>query len=197
MKNRPPNDGFANTLQAARQADASALTRLWNDNAGEVLGFLLARGTPEPYEVLNDVFLGAFDGIERFEGGASEFRSWLFQIARYKRVDALRRAGRDRSRPWERTSESLIGGDVEQEAVDALEDYELWAVLKVLTPEQRDVVVLRFVFDLSLAQTAAAVERPVGAVKALQHRALARLRKQENRGSPYLIPGPESMTWLI
>jgi RNA polymerase sigma-70 factor (ECF subfamily) len=72
----------------------------------------------------------------------------------------------------------VAGGDCEDEAVHALTLGRLAAQLSLLTVEQRDVLLLRFVCDLSLEEIAAAQGRSVGSVKALQHRAIETVRRR-------------------
>ncbi len=176
----PPGcSDFAALVTAAQAGDHSACATLYTQTAGELLGFLRARGTPEPEEVVNDVFVAAFSGLAGFAGDEHGFRAWIFQIARHKRVDALRRLGRSPdTAPLGKHGESSVGGDVEAEAIGLLADHALRALLEPLTPDQRDVLLLRVVADLSLAQTAAVLNKRVGAVKAMQHRALEQLRRR-------------------
>ncbi len=127
----------------------------------------------------NDVFVAAFSQLDRFQGDEPGFRAWIFQIARHKRVDALRKLGRTANTVvQDDPGGSDRQGNAEDEAISRLEDRELRAVLQQLTADQRDVLLLRIIGDLSLEQTASALEKPVSAVKALQHRALAQLRKK-------------------
>ena len=170
------NASFAQRLAAARRGDPWACQWIWDTYAGRINGFLQARGTPEVEDVLNDVFLGVFTGLERFSGTEPMFRAWIYRVARNKRVDALRRSVR-RPAATSMTVDAM-GGDVEDEAVAALEDADLRALLSGLTPAQRDVIVLRFVADLSIEQVASVLETAPGAIKALQHRAVAQLRKK-------------------
>lgn len=163
---------------AARDGAPWAFTGLFEQYGGVVLGFLRARGTPEAEEVANDVFVAAFTQLDRFEGDEPGFRAWIFQIARHKRIDALRKLGRiGNTIDLDDPAGSDRRGNVEDEAIAQLEDRELRAVLEQLTPDQRDVLLLRIIGDLSLDQTTSALDKPVTAVKALQHRALAQLRK--------------------
>lgn len=173
-----PTAGFDETLRAARRGDGRACRRIWADHAPAVTGFLRARGTVEIDEVVNDTFVAAFRSLGTFEGDEVALRAWLIGIARHKRADAFRAVARRTDREGVESELRSVGGDAEEDAVAALADAELRTVLADLTPEQRDVVVLRFVSDLSLEQTAAALGRPVGAIKALQHRALRQLRKR-------------------
>ena len=171
-------------LRAAKRGEEGARRWLWSTFAGPVTGFLQARGTPDVGEVVNDVFLAAFGHLDAFRGDASEFRGWLYGIARNKRADHLRRASRrPPSAPMDGLEHPSVD-DVEEAALRRVGDDDLVEVLGSLTSDQRDVIVLRFVSDLSLEQTAVAVGKPVGAVKAIQHRALAQLRKRL-AGIPY------------
>lgn len=170
--------GFVAHREAARRGDPCACRWLWDRFAGPIRAFLLARGTPDADEVVNDVLLAAFTALQGFVGGEPEFRAWLYRVARNKRVDAIR-AHERRPKPTDRASQlSSRHGDAESDAIAALADEELHCVLASLTPDQRDVVVLRFLADLTLEQTATALDRPVGAIKSLQHRALDQLRKK-------------------
>lgn len=183
------DEEFGGRLDAARGGDPYACRWLWNRYAGQIRAFLLTRGTPDADEVVNDVFLAAFTGVEAFVGGEPEFRAWLYRIARNKRVDAIRAHGR-RPTPTDAPSHlsSSTRPDPESEAVAAVLDEEIRDVLATLTTDQRDVIVLRFLADLTLEQTATVLDKPVGAVKSLQHRAIDQLRKQF-LDHPYL-PGP-------
>lgn len=181
---------FNRAIQAARRGDPAGFRFLWDTFAGPVSGFLRARGTPEVGEVVNDVFAAAFDTLYRFEGSEVEFRAWLFAIARNKRIDQLRRqARRPAGTPLDDGDPALVAA-IEDAALQAVDDRELFGVLELLTGDQRNVIVLRFITDLSLEQTAIALDKPVGAVKALQHRALARLRKKFPDNPYPNLPGP-------
>lgn len=70
------------------------------------------------------------------------------------------------------------GGSTEDEALARVMSPHALAALARLTPEQRDVVLLRVFADMSTREVAAVVDRPVSAVKALQRRAYAQLRKE-------------------
>ncbi|MFV0308724.1 MAG: RNA polymerase sigma factor [Desertimonas sp.] len=167
---------IAGHLDAARAGDSDAFTAIYHALAGKVAGFVRGRGVRDVDDVVNEVFLGVFRNFDTFEGDASAFRSWLFTIARYKATDAIRAAVRT---PTAGAAElpDASGGDVEVDAMAHLGD-ETVAMLDLLTDEQREVVLLRIIADLSLAQVAEITDRPLGAVKSIQHRALASLRRQ-------------------
>jgi RNA polymerase sigma-70 factor (ECF subfamily) len=141
--------------------------------APAVLGYLRAQRAPDPEDLLGEVFLQVTRDLARFEGDEDAFRRWVFTIAHHRLIDARRLLAR---RP------QLSDGDVPEvpapaDTAELPTDPELLSALDQLSPDQREVVVLRFVADLSLEQVAAVTRRRVGAVKALQHRALARLSR--------------------
>jgi RNA polymerase sigma-70 factor (ECF subfamily) len=117
------------------------------------------------------VFLQVARDLHRFSGDDDACRRWVFTIAHHRLIDARRREVR---RP--QVASYLVPDEaaVAAEADDAI-DAELLVALDRLTPEQREVVVLRFVADLSLEAVARVTRRRVGAVKAMQHRALEQL----------------------
>lgn len=168
---------FQRQLVTAREGDARAYRWIWDRYAGPITGFLMARGTPEVDEAVNDVFLAAFERLDSFDGSEGDFQAWLYAIARNKRADQIRRWSRRGVIAGHAVADRPAVDDVEVTVLEQFGDEELLRLLRSLTPDQRDVIVLRFVAGLSLGQTAIAVDKPTGAVKALQHRALAQLRK--------------------
>ena len=123
--------------------------------------------------------------IDRFEGSEIAFRAWVFAIARNVATDELRRAIRHPSEPA--PVEELVAhgprGDVEREAMEGLVSDGIGRLLDALTADQRDVLLLRIIGGLSIDQVAAAVGRKPGAVKMLQARGLAAIRREIQRGA--------------
>ena len=146
---------------------------LYRELAPAVLGYLRASGDPEPEDRLGEVFLQVARDLHRFAArdDPTAVRRWVFTIARHRTIDAGRRARR----------QPLIGrGEVPDLAAppmgDDVLDPELITALRALTHDQREVLALRFVADLSLDDVARLTGRTVGAVKAMQHRGLEALR---------------------
>jgi RNA polymerase sigma-70 factor (ECF subfamily) len=139
--------------------------------APAVLGYLRGQGVPDPEDVLSEVFLQVARSLPRFRGSDAEVRPWIFTIARHRAIDDRRRR---RRRP------SVRGApvpDVADRPAPDLPDASLVEALRRLTPEQREVVTLRFVADLSLDEVAVITKRSPGAVKSMQHRALEQLAR--------------------
>ena len=178
-------DELDSLVVAARAGGGWACARLWEELAGSVAGYLRARGVDEVDDVTSEVFLAAFAGIRRFEGDGARFRSWLFTIAHHRGVDGLR--GQIKTGGRETYVDDLDRRTVpsaEDSSLERLQSDEVRVALAALTPEQRDVVLLRFVADLSLDEVAAITGRNTGAVKQLQRRGIQRLRRHLNGAIP-------------
>lgn len=143
--------------------------------APAVLAYLRAERVPDPDDLLGEVFLQVARDIARFDGDDAALRRWVFAIAHNRVVDDVRRRTRRPLRLVDRTPDKA--------AAPAAEPFDpaLVAALHELTPGQREVVVLRFVADLSIDDVATLTKQTPGAVKALQHRALEKLA---TRASP-------------
>ena len=179
---RAVGESFELVLDAAQLGAGWARTRLYHLLAGGVTGYLRAQGVREPEDMTSDVFLAVFTRLGAFSGTEAQFRSWVFTIAHHKMVDERRRrARRPDPEPFELAGESGGGraaAPAEDEAFANFGAERVGAMLHGLTAEQRDVISLRVLADLSVEQVAAMLGKPPGAVKALQRRALDALRRQ-------------------
>jgi len=153
-----------------RATTAEAAAAAYRELAPAVLGYLRSQRVPDAEDVLGDVFVHVARDLGRFRGDDDDLRRWVFTIAHHRAVDTWRRR-RVRPRIADVPVPEIVDGTATVDVVDP----GLVAALHRLTPDQRAVVLLRFVADLSLEDTAGVMRRRVGAVKALQHRALAAL----------------------
>lgn len=170
---------FAPVLEAARAGDGAAFSQLYRALAPAVSGYLRVQGAAEPDDLTNEVFLGAFTSLPTFEGDEDKFRSWVFTIAHHRLADSRRRQSR---RPVVADGADVAeagghGGDVEDEAMRRLGVERVRALAARLSPDQRDVVLLRMVAGMTVEQVSESLGKPVTAVKALQRRAVASLRR--------------------
>lgn len=170
------DEAFARVLDAAKSGAEWAWSDLYRELAGPVGGYLASRGAPEPEDTTAEVFIKVARNVHEFNGDEASFRSWVFVIAHRTLIDDRRHRSR-RPLPTSIVPETTAGGNVETEAVDALVTREILDAFERLTESQRDVLALRMIAGLSLEQTARALGKRVGAVKALQHRALASLQR--------------------
>ena len=171
---RPEHDLTA-WVAAASAGDTDAFGWIWQSLSPRVNGYLKARGVTASDDVTSEVFLAAFASIGTFTGDAVAFRSWLFTIAHHKAVDVMRR--RVDVAEYVPELDPRASASAEDDAMDEIVDADVRAMLAALTPEQREVLLLRTVGDLSVEQVAEATGRTVGAVKQLHHRAVAAARR--------------------
>ena len=165
---------FSEILAAAQTGAGWARTRLYESTAPAVAGYARAQGASDPADVTSEVFVAVLTGLPSFRGDESQFRRWVFTIA-YRKVTDVWRA---RCRPAAvRAMTSDVAPAAEDVALDRLSGLRAAELLAQLTDDQRQVVALRVIADLSLEDVAHLLGKPVGAVKALQHRALATLRR--------------------
>lgn len=168
---------LALVLERARAGSDVAFEAIFHELAPAVAGYLRLNGVSEVDELTNEVFAQVHRGLSGFTGDWAGFRSWVFTIAHHRMVDDARRARRRPPVAMAEVSEEAATGDVESEALDALSDERLHRLLSILSNDQRQVLLLRIVADLPLEEAADALGKTVGAVKSLQHRALASLRR--------------------
>jgi RNA polymerase sigma-70 factor (ECF subfamily) len=106
----------------------------------------------------------------------------VFTIAHHRMIDDRRRANRQPQLQDDSGVEEHMGlGDVEDDAFAVLAHDRVRDLLTVLSPDQRDVVLLRIIADLSVEEVARMLDKREGAIKALQHRALGTLRRHLDR----------------
>lgn len=168
---------FEDVLAAAQANAPWAFERLYRAYAAPVAGYLRLQGAPDADDVVSETFVSAFSAISRFHGGEASFRSWLFTIAHRRLVDAWRQAGR-RPPVADDDVSGFAGGDVEDDVAARLGTERVQRLVSALAPDQREVLLLRVVADLSVEQVAEALGKSEGAVKALQRRGLAALRRE-------------------
>lgn len=144
-----------------------------------VHGYLRAAGADDCEDVLSEVFLRVARGVGRFRGGDDDLRRWVFTIAHNCLMDEHRR--RRRQHLFVRR---LATVEPTVPAPNEPFDPVLHDALLQLTPDQREVVTLRFVADLAIEEVARITGRPIGAVKSLQHRALRALASALPTDSP-------------
>ena len=173
---------FTALLGAARDGSEAAWQELYSGLAPVVLGYLRANGSPDPEDVLSEVFLQVARDIVKFDGDEKGFRSWVFTIAHHRLIDARRHSAR---RPVELSPEPpepmQRAEDAANEALTRIGNEEVQRILSLLSTDQRTVLLLRVVGDMSIEAVATAVGKRPGAVKALQRRGLAAVKRELGR----------------
>jgi RNA polymerase sigma factor (sigma-70 family) len=169
---------FENVLFAARAGAEWAWARIYEELAPSLTGYFRGQGCSEPEDLVAEVLLQVVRGLDGFSGPEPAFRAWVFTIAHRRMVDDVRRRAR---RPVVPAEPAVVdraageGGDVTEDAFAGLDLERVQAAIAELPGDQRSVLLLRIVGDLTIEQIAEAMGKRPGAVKALQRRALRKL----------------------
>ena len=171
-------------VDRARTGDQQALAALYDWYLPRVYRYVLARvgNVMEAEDLTEEIFLKMLGAIAEFRWRKVPFSAWLFRIARNQVVSYFRR-GNSHGRPGRLLENSLNSVDSNDhhdpaavvERRLALED--VLDAVRFLPDAQREVILLRFGADLSVAETAKVLGKREGNVKALQFKAVARLQK--------------------
>jgi RNA polymerase sigma-70 factor (ECF subfamily) len=168
---------FGEVMRMAVSGDETAFARLWRDNHPPLLRYLRVVASDGPDDVASEVWLEVARGLDRFRGGEGEFRAWLFTLARRRVIDLRRYQAR---RPVVLTGDP---GDLDRRAGDdtaatALENMSTETAIELISTlprEQAEIIVLRIIACLDVAQVAELVGKKPGAVRVAAHRGLRTL----------------------
>jgi RNA polymerase sigma-70 factor (ECF subfamily) len=191
-------DLTAADLVGARRREPAAVTRIYTAYAPALFRFFMAAvgDRPTAEDLTGDVFKSAIEGLPRFRGPVEALGGWLFRIARHDLSDYRRRQVRNLVQPLEDLLEeaAAAGGAVDPEelALDRVEGDRVLAALRQLTPDQREVLLLRLVADLTTPEVAGILHKSLEAVKALQHRGLASLARLLGATNDTSPPAPQA-----
>jgi RNA polymerase sigma-70 factor (TIGR02960 family) len=181
-------------VAAAKAGDEAAFATLVERHRRElhVHCYRMVGSFEEAEDLVQETFLRAWRKRESFEGGPG-FRAWLYRIATNASLDAIRRSSRRVASlpsfaevPWlqpypDKLLDEVAPSDAEPDAVVvARETIELTflAVIQLLPPQQRAVLILRDVLDWSAAETASLLDTTVAAANSALQRARTTLREQ-------------------
>ena len=169
-----------------QQGDRDALEELYLIHFDRIYSYLhVSVGNRHDAEDLTtQTFLKMLEKIGSFKWQSAPFSAWLFRIAHNLAMDHFR--ARRRWQPEEEVPEPPGEEEPSAELV-AMKTIGRESMLKLierLSPEQQQVLTLKFVFNLPNAEVAAILDKTEGAIKSLQHRALVSLQKQVARKEP-------------
>jgi len=172
----------ADLVERARHGDVSAfesLVRAHQDVAFRT-AWVVSGGADDAEDAAQEGFVKAFRALDRFRPDAP-FRPWLLAIVANEARNRRRAAGRREALalriPEDRRTDDAAPSP--EAAVLARERHEtLIAGLTRLTEPDREVITLRYLLQLSEAETAAALDIPAGTVKSRLSRGLDRLRAE-------------------
>jgi len=174
----PLGERFPEVLAAAAGGAEWAWTEVYRDLAPGLLRFLTGQGATDPEDCLGEVFIQIVRQLGGFHGDEPAFRTWAFTIARSRLIDAWRK---DQRRPAKAGEDVTVAADrlapAPPQEPATLQRAAVEEILATLSPDQRAVLMLRYVHQFSSEETAAIIGKPEGTVRVLQHRALRTLRR--------------------
>lgn len=174
----PLGERFPEVLAAAAGGAEWAWAEVYRDLAPGLLRFLTGQGATDPEDCLGEVFIQIVRQLGGFHGDEPAFRTWAFTIARSRLIDAWRK---DQRRPAKAGEDVSVAADrlapAPPQEPATLQRAAVEEILSTLSPDQRAVLMLRYVHQFSSEETAAIIGKPEGTVRVLQHRALRTLRR--------------------
>lgn len=173
------NNGEQDLLQRIGSFDRQALAEVYDRSSPELYSYAyrLLGDANLAEDCVAETFSRFLTALQRGKGPRENLRAYLYRIAHNWITDYYRH----RTLPEQELDEELQ--DKTSPTTDAAMDLkteqkEVRFGLSRLTPDQRQVLTLRFIEDWEIQEVAAVLQKPVGAIKSLQHRALASLRRQ-------------------
>jgi RNA polymerase sigma-70 factor (ECF subfamily) len=171
-------------IKKAQRGDPHAFGDLYEYHAPAIYRYLYAHldSQMDAEDLTGEVFIKAWQSLPKYVERGVPFLAFLFRIARNTLVDYYRQSNR-----FEQKSPDDMDGYKSDEISESelvsnrMEHQQLLAVLGKLRPDYQSVLTLRFISELSPEETAQVMNRSVGAIRVLQHRALAMLRDVINK----------------
>ena len=165
-------------IEKAKELDSDTWSELYHRYYPRIYGYLYRKleDTHTAEDIAADVFLRAVDGIKSFKYRGAPLIVWLFKIAHNRTVDYF--LSRAKVKTQSLTEQTLAQDALAQCMSEESFDREsLRAALKVITNEQRQVILLKFFSGLTNAEVGMVMNKPESAIKSLQHRGLASLKR--------------------
>ena len=177
------NGQIRDLVERAQLGDRSALEELYLIHFDRIYSYLhMSVGSRHDAEDLTtQTFVKMLESIGRFRWRSAPFSAWLFRIAHNLAMDHFR--SRRRWQPEEEVPEPRGSEEPSAEtlAMRTIGRESMLTMIEGLSPEQQQVLTLKFVFGFSNGEAATILDKTEGAVKSLQHRALASLQKHVTR----------------
>ena len=168
-------------VERAKTGDGQAFAQLYDRYVDQIFGFIFnkVRDRHLAEDLTSDVFLRALRGLPQFTWQGVDIGAWLTTIARNRVTDHFKSARARLERPADELHEEPEFAAPPEEPENALLAGDLTATLDNamdrLSEDHREVLFLRFTQSRSVSETAVAMDRTEGAIKALQYRALRAL----------------------
>jgi RNA polymerase sigma-70 factor (ECF subfamily) len=183
LNQRASSQQLRRLVEKAQEGDRDALEELYLLHFDRIYSYLhMSVGNRHDAEDLTtQVFVKMLESIGKFRWRSAPFSAWLFRIAHNLAMDHFRAS--KRWQPEEEVPEPDPGEEsaAEEEALESIGRQSMLELIEKLSREQQQVLTLKFVFNFSNADAATILDKTDGAIKSLQHRALASLQRQLER----------------
>ncbi len=172
-------DGEEKIVQEAIQGEASAFGLLYDHYQPMIYRFVILKvGQREEAEDLtHQVFLSAWQNIKNYRNQGFPFSSWLYRIARNQVIDHYRTAKEKIDIEQVDPIFLAVPASMQMGIEQNLEIEKVFKSIKELKPEYQDIIIFRFVEELSLKEVAVLLNKTEGAIKLLQYRAIKKLKE--------------------
>jgi RNA polymerase sigma-70 factor (ECF subfamily) len=167
-------------VELAQQGDRAALEELYLIHFDRIYSYLhVSVGNRHDAEDLTtQTFLRMLEAIGKFRWQSAPFSAWLFRIAHNLAMDHFRATKRWQPEETPPEPDPDEQTSAEHGALESIGRRSMLELIEDLSPEQQQVLTLKFVFNFGNAEAATILGKTEGAIKSLQHRALASLQKQ-------------------
>jgi RNA polymerase sigma-70 factor (ECF subfamily) len=167
-------------VDRAQKGDRDALEELYLIHFDRIYSYLhVSVGNRHDAEDLTtQTFLKMLESIGKFRWQSAPFSAWLFRIAHNLAMDHFRASRRWQPEEEVPEPEPDESTSAEADALQSIGRKSMMELIEDLSPEQQQVLTLKFLFNFANAEAATILGKSEGAIKSLQHRALASLQKQ-------------------
>jgi RNA polymerase sigma-70 factor (ECF subfamily) len=183
LNQRASSQQLRRLVEQAQQGDRDALEELYLLHFDRIYSYLhMSVGNRHDAEDLTtQVFVRMLESIGKFRWRSAPFSAWLFRIAHNLAMDHFRANKRWQSEEEVPEPDPGEGSAAEEEALESIGRQSMLQLIEKLSHEQQQVLTLKFVFNFSNVDAATILDKTDGAIKSLQHRALASLQRQLER----------------
>ncbi|OGY62447.1 MAG: hypothetical protein A2745_03175 [Candidatus Harrisonbacteria bacterium RIFCSPHIGHO2_01_FULL_44_13] len=167
-----------NIIKQAQAGEAGAFGQLYDHYISPIYRFILLKvgNKHEAEDLCHEVFLSAWQNISGYIPRGFPFSSWLYQIARNSVIDYYRTKKNNLSLEGLDEDFVRVSSAAEDNLDFSLNIEKVTKAIYGLAEEQQEVILLRFVEDMSHKEIAAALNKSEGAIRLVQHRAIKNLK---------------------
>ncbi len=166
-------------IQAAKRGDSQAFSEIYNAYVDRIYHYVYARVSVKHVaeDLTGDVFVRVLEGLSGYEDRNTPILAWMYRIAHARVVDYYRLSRKSENHEDIDAIQVRVDDNVDESLISAYETQTVQEAILELSPDQQQVIMLRFVEGHNLEETAALLGKKVQAIKSLQYRAVQTLSK--------------------